>query len=61
MGRRELTRLNQINEDVPLLLLQDGRVGIFTDTDLVVLDDDLRAVVAPGAEPEPGRGTSAGP
>jgi hypothetical protein len=32
---RELPRSDQVNEDVPLVLLEDDRVGIFTDPDLV--------------------------
>src|SRR5262249_22095988 len=46
----ELARSDQVDENVPLVLLQpDGILG-FPDPDLVALDDDLRAMDAVGAE-----------
>ena len=46
----ELAGLNQVNEDVPLGLLENGRVGVFTDADLVAFDDNFRAGRAGRAE-----------
>jgi hypothetical protein len=50
----KLTRLDQLNEDVPLLFLEDGRVGVLADPDLVTLDDDFRAGDALRAERDDG-------
>jgi hypothetical protein len=38
--------LDQIDEEVPFLLAEDGRVGVLADPDLVAVDDDLRAMIA---------------
>src|SRR5437899_4396979 len=47
---RQLARLDQVNQHVPLALLQDREVPGFTDADLVALDGDFRAVDARWAE-----------
>src|SRR5438132_10055589 len=47
---RQLARLDQVNQHVPLVLLQDREVPGFTDADLVALDGDFRAVDARWAE-----------
>src|SRR5438445_1320195 len=49
-GLRQLARLDQVNQHVPLVLLQDREVPGFTDADLVALDGDFRAVDARWAE-----------
>src|SRR5215510_11754387 len=41
---------NQVDEDVPLVLLEDRRVGVLPDPDLVAFEDDFRAVIAVRAE-----------
>src|SRR5918996_1151004 len=41
---RELLGPDQVNEGVPLVLLENDRVGILTDPDLAAVDDDLRAL-----------------
>src|SRR5262245_44036619 len=43
-------RLYQVNKDIPFFPLEDGHVRIFTDADLVIVDDDFRASRTPGAE-----------
>src|SRR5262249_36273207 len=55
---RQPSRLNQPNEDVPLLLLEDGGVRVFADSDLIAVDDDLRASGAPRAKRVPFHMTS---
>src|SRR2546427_12900610 len=56
-GRRsdppELTRLDQVDEDVPLVLLQDGRVRVLADADRVAVNDDFRTGGAPRTERDP--------
>src|SRR2546427_144645 len=47
---RQLARLDQVNQHVPLVFLQDREVPGFTDADLVALDGDLRTVDARRAE-----------
>src|SRR5438034_246739 len=47
---RQLARLDQVNQHVPLVLLQDREVPGFTDAHLVALDGDFRAVDARWAE-----------
>jgi len=46
----QLTRLDQVNEDIPFGLLENGRVGVLPDPDLIAVDDDLRAGRAGRAE-----------
>src|SRR5438309_1083756 len=48
--RPDLARLDQADENVPLILFQDGGVLRFPDPDGIALDDDLRAGRARGAE-----------
>src|SRR2546422_650054 len=56
-GRRsdppELTRLDQVDEDVPLVLLQDGRVRVLADSDRVAVNDDFRTGGTPREERDP--------
>src|SRR5437867_7378824 len=47
---RQLARLDQVNQHVPLVFLQDREVPGFTDAHLVALDGDFRAVDARWAE-----------
>ena len=41
----ELARLDQVNEDVPFRVLEDGGVRVFSDPDLIAFDDNPRAVI----------------
>src|SRR2546427_13183483 len=47
---RQLARLDQVNQHVPLVFLQDHEVPGFTDAHLVTLDGDFRTVDARWAE-----------
>src|SRR5882724_6554084 len=47
---RQLARLDQVNQHVPLVFLQDREVPGFTDAHLVALDGDFRTVDARWAE-----------
>src|SRR2546430_8541323 len=47
---RQLARLDQVNQHVPLVFLQDREVPGFTDAHLVALHGDFRAVDARWAE-----------
>src|SRR5437899_10059963 len=56
-GRRsdpsELTRLDQVDEDVPLVLLQGRDIRVLADADRVAVNDDFRTGGAPRAERDP--------
>src|SRR2546426_11521431 len=49
----ELTRLDQVDEHVPLVLLQDRGIRVLADADGVAVDDDFRAFGALRAERDP--------
>src|SRR6266478_9179967 len=48
----ELTGADQVDQDVPLVLLQDGRVRVLADADGIAVNDDFRAFRALRAERE---------
>src|SRR6266852_344751 len=56
-GRRsdpsELTRLDQVDEDVPLVLPQDRGIRVLPDADRVAVNDDFGTGGAPRTERDP--------
>jgi len=55
-----LPRLNQLNQEIPLVFLKHGGVGVFADPDLITVDHDFRARGARETERVPFDGVARG-